>query len=313
LRGDHTEKRSLVLDVLTETAKNLAMGLPPVRSWRLNSGPRAGEVFEQRDEQLERYAFQAVRSLTGALGSVEGLDIVEVGPGDVLTSGLSLLAAGANSYTVIDRFIGNYQKPEAKRWYRAVHQAWPRVFPQQQWPKYLQADAFPERYPERVEILSGAVEETATERKYDVLCSYQVGEHVTDIESFAELNARLLKPNGIGVHRIDFSAHAIWARYADPLTFLRFPEWLWSLMGSNRGLPNRRRHHEFCAAFERAGLKTNVTDLEFYPDETVKNARLAKRFQGMPYDSLKVGAAVFICSLESSKSQKGAADGRESG
>jgi hypothetical protein len=203
---------------------------------------------------------------------------------------------------VIDRFIGDYRKPEAKDWYRGIQQTWPRMFPRHSWPEYLKADAFPERYPERVEVLSGAVEQAATERKYDVVCSYQVGEHVIDIESFTALNARLLKPNGIGVHRIDFSAHTIWACYADPLTFLRFPEWIWSLMGSNRGVPNRRRYHEFCAAFERAGLKTKVTDVEFCPEERVKNARLAKRFQGMPYDSLKVGAAVFICSLESPKS-----------
>jgi hypothetical protein len=295
-------ERNLVLDVLTETAKNLAMSLRPVRSWRMSSGPRAGERFEGRDEQLERYALQAVRSLTGILGSVGELDILELGPGDVLTSGLSLLAAGARSYTVIDRFIGDYQTPGAKDWYRGIRQAWPRMFPQHPWPEYLEADAFPGRYPERVEVLSGAVEEAATDRKYDVVCSYQVGEHVTDIESFAALNARLLKPDGTGVHRVDFSAHAIWALYEDPLTFLRFPEWLWSLMGSNRGLPNRRRYHEFCAAFERAGLKTKVTDLEFCSEESVRKARLAKRFQGMPYDSLRTGAAVFICSLESPKS-----------
>jgi hypothetical protein len=284
----------LYLDVCKEVAKNTAMGFQKVRAWRLNR-PRAFTAFTYQDEELERYAFLALRSLLGITGSVKNLNIVELGPGDFMTSGLSLLAAGAASYTVIDRFVGDYSKPEAKEWYKEVEKAWPRIFPEMPWPDYLNAENFPEGYTDRIQVLPIPIEEVTAERLYDVVCSYQVGEHVSDINSFAEMNARLLVSGGVAVHRVDFGPHDCWFYYRDPLTFLRFPDWLWSLMGSNRGTPNRHRFHEFCAAFENAGLKVEVISRDLFPEGKVEYQRLAKKFRRMPQDSLATGTAIFVC------------------
>jgi len=111
------------------------------------------------------------------------------------------------------------------------------------------------------------------------------------------MNALLLKPGGTAVHRVDFSPHGCWSAYPDPLTFLRFPDWLWNLMGAHRGIPNRHRHDEFCAAFEAAGLKVDATNLERYEPEQVDRARLVKRFQHAPQESLLVSAATYVCRL----------------
>jgi hypothetical protein len=121
------------------------------------------------------------------------------------------------------------------------------------------------------------------------------GEHVTNISSFARTTARLLKPIGAAVHRIDFCAHDCWTHYRDPLTFLRFPDWLWSAAGSQRGTPNRFRHHEFCRAFEDAGLIVSTVDLEALPIECVRWDRLLKRFRVMARESLNVAAVVYVC------------------
>ena len=164
------------------------MGFPQVRRWRLTK-PRAGVLFSGRDEELERYAFYPLRNLLDVMGSVRGLDILEIGPGDFMTSGLALLAAGAQTYTVIDRFVGDYQKPEAKVWYRGIQDAWPRLFPDMAWPEYLRAEDCPEAYSDRVKILTGTIEEATAPKQYDVVCSYQVGEHVDDIDAFARANA----------------------------------------------------------------------------------------------------------------------------
>lgn len=288
------DKRSLSLDVLREIAKNIGMGIPQVRAWRLRR-PRAGALFGGRDGDLERYALFPLRNLLEVLGGVSGLDILEIGPGDFLTSGLSLMAGGAKSYAVIDRFVGDYEKPEAKAWYRGIQEAWPRLFPDLTWPDYLRAEDFPEAFPDRIEILSGTIEEASAPRQYDVVCSYQVGEHVSDINAFAKASALLLKSDGVAVHRVDFGPHDCWSYYQDQLTFLRFPDWLWWLMGSNRGTPNRQRYHQFHAAFEKAGLKVDVVGLELFPEEMVVRARLYKKFRGMPFASLKVGTAIFVC------------------
>ena len=288
------ETRSLLLDVLREIAKNIGMGIPAVRDWRLRK-PRAGKFFSGSDEELVRYAFYPVSNLLEVIGGVADLDVVEIGPGDFMTSGLSMLAAGAKSYTIIDRFPGNYQTPEAKVWYRGIKEAWPRFFSKFKWPEYLAVDDFPEAYSDRIDILTGTIEEAHAEKLYDVVCSYQVGEHVTDIEAFARANAEFLKPKGTAVHRVDFGPHDCWSYYQDRLTFLRFPEWLWWLMGSNRATPNRQRYHQVHAALEKAGLKVEVIGLELFPEEMVASARLAKQFQGMPLDSLTVGTAIFVC------------------
>jgi SAM-dependent methyltransferase len=287
---------SLALDVLKEIAKNIGMGIPAVRAWRLKK-PRAGANFRGNYEELERYAFLPLRYLLKALGSVRDLDIIEIGPGDFMTSGLALLAAGAKSYTVIDRFLGDYKAPQAKVWYGGIYNAWSRSFPAFKWPEYLRTDAFPEQYRDCVTVLRGSIEDAQIERKFDVVCSFQVGEHVNDIEVFAKANARLLKPGAVAVHRVDFGPHDCWCDYPNPITFLRFPDWLWTAMGSNRGTPNRRRHHEFCAAFERAGLKVNVVNIEHFSSAIANESGLAKRFRSMPLASLAVCTAVYACEL----------------
>src|SRR4051794_20580492 len=103
----------LLLDTCTEVAKNLSMGAAPVRAWRL-ARPRTACSFADQDDLLDRYAFQTLNALRQIVGAVKDLDIAEIGPGDHLGSGLSLLAAGAASYTAIDRFPGNYGSAAAK-------------------------------------------------------------------------------------------------------------------------------------------------------------------------------------------------------
>lgn len=294
--GNHYREGGLQLcvDVCREVAKNTLMAFPQVRAWRLNR-PRAFTAYAHSDEDLERYAFLGLRIIQDVLGSVKDLHVVEIGPGDFMTSGLAFLAAGAASYTVVDRFVGDYSKPEAKEWYRGVEKAWPRLFPELPWPEYLKADDFPEAYADRVQVQPVPIEEAVAARHYDVVCSFQVGEHVNSIEAFAKMNARLLAPGGAGVHRVDFGPHDCWTLYRDPLTFMRFPDWLWTLMGSNRGTPNRRRYHEFCEAWEKAGLKVEVIGRDLFAEGKVDYGRLHKNFRGMPLDSLATGTAIFIC------------------
>ena len=94
-----------------------------------------------------------------------------------------------------------------------------------------------------------------------------MGEHVSDVEQFARLTADLLAPGGMAIHRVDFGPHDCWPDYPDPLTFLRFPPQVWAAMGSNRGTPNRLRHHEFLRAFAVAGLDAEPVDRSVFPKD----------------------------------------------
>jgi SAM-dependent methyltransferase len=238
----------MVKDVCVEVVKNAAMSLPAVRRRRLKR-PRA-EVPDV--SAVDRYAFALLRLLEKVGVTVAGKRVAEIGPGDHLASGLVFLAAGATSYTTIDRFPADYSGEYAKQWYERVRLEWPARLPKIPWPAYL--DRFPSL--ENVETIPSAIERLHyVGERFDIVCSFQVGEHVSDISAFAAKTGELIAPDGVAVHLIDFGPHGPWGRYDDPTLFLRFPGWLWRLMGSARGIPNRKRPHEFEAAFQTAELE----------------------------------------------------------
>jgi len=291
---------SILVHVCREVGKNFAIAIPHVREWRLKQ-PRTAPKYDGSDAALERYAYWPLHGILRMLGDVKNLHIVEIGPGDHLASGLALLAGGAATYTAIDRFPGDYSGQAAKAWYQGVKGSWSRFFPNLPWPDYLDPARFPEAYPNRVRAVplpvetidGGILNDKTYPRQYDVVCSLAVGEHVSDITSFASIHTNLLSSSGMGMHRVDFSPHN-WDIYPDPFTFLRFPDWLWKLMGSNRGIPNRYRFHEFLDAFAHAGLNTEVIDVKHF-SHPVDRSQLASRFREMPVESLSVSEAIFVC------------------
>lgn len=283
----------IALHASREVSKNIAMAIPTVRKWRLNR-PRAGVAYTGSVAQLERYAFQSLDVLQEHAGDVAGRSIIEIGPGDLLTSGLALLAAGATSYTSVDRFVGDYSRAEGKQWYAAVQQAWSERYPQKPWPNWLQASDFPEAYPDRVKSHDIPVEQADASFAADLVCSFQVGEHVSDIRAFARATANMLHPGGIAVHRVDFGPHDVWRSYADPLTFLRFSDVLWRAMGSARGIPNRYRAHEMIAAFRDVGLAVEVRGVERYSADNVDLKKVHPRFRQMPVEDVLVKTAYLV-------------------
>jgi SAM-dependent methyltransferase len=279
-------------DLGSQMAKSALMAIPPVRRWRTRR-PRTSFYINDTDAYLENSAFLGLNQLLEYTGDIQNKSICEIGAGDFLTSGLSMLVAGAKSYTVIDRFPGDYSGATAKAMYRKVADNWERFFPKLSWDRSIDPSDFPEKYKDRVRLMAQPIEEAETNEKFDVVCSFQVGEHVSDIGAFAEMHNRLLKPDGVALHRVDFGPHDVWFNYADPTTFLRFPDAIWKLSGSNRGVPNRRRHHEFLEAFHDAGLNTEVPYTEKFDEGLISFEKLNRRFRLMPMESLLVKAAIY--------------------
>lgn len=275
----------LIAQVSREMAKNVAMGIPAVRNARL---ARQRTVLALDKSQLDRYAFQLLDRVTRYLGSVRGKSVLEIGPGDHLASGLAFLAAGARSYAAIDRFPGAYSSDLSRRWYRLIAQTWSEKYPDLKWPQHLDPERFPD-YPE-VTTHAASVENFDDDARYDIVCSFAVGEHVSDVSAFAAVNARVLYGTGAGLHVIDFGGHQ-WDRPDDPYLFLRFPRPVWRAMASNRGLPNRVRFHEYVAAFEECGLSVDVVDRKTF-GATAKRPPAWVRC--LPEESVSIQEATFI-------------------
>jgi len=283
---------NIARDLVTQIAKNILMGSPRIRNWRLKQ-PRTAIETPDIDKYLCDYAFQSLSFLLEYVGDLRGKSVCEIGPGDYLTSGISILAGGASNYGVIDRFPGNYYGATAKSWYRAIEENWSRFYPNLDWNPAISSEGFPENAKTLLELNGKPLESAETEKKFDIICSFQVGEHVSSVEAFAGLHNRILNDGGIGLHRVDFGPHDVWFSYRDPGTFLRFSDRTWHITGSNRGVPNRKRHHEFLAAFEGAGLDVEVLYRDYFDDKAMDLTRLNAKFREMPLDSVLTGTAIY--------------------
>lgn len=229
--------------VAIHAAKNLAMGVPMIRKRRVAAGRTAGSP---KPDQIALKVDRLIGLLNETTGPVTGKSVLEIGPGDNLSTGLVLLSQGARSYTALDRFRGDYSGRQAQEWYAAVRRS--RGLPQTRFPC------------SRVSVIPGGVEAARVTDLFDLICSYAVGEHVTDVSALARLTRDCLTPDGTAVHVVDFSGHQIHDD-ADPLFFRRLPKAIWSAMGSNRGFPNRVPFDRFIAELKGAGLSVDALNL----------------------------------------------------
>ena len=287
-----TGQLNIAKDLAVQIAKNLLMGSAAFRRWRLKR-PKTATGYSNIDEFLKNYAFGSLDLILENVGDLKGRSVCEIGPGDYLTSGLSILAAGASHYCVIDRFPGDYFGENAKHWYSEIERNWSRFYPTLRWNEALVADQFPLNANAYLELIGESLETAATSRKYDLICSFQVAEHLSDINAFAEIHNRILNDDGIGLHRVDFGPHDCWFHYRDPGVFLRFSDRVWEMTGSNRGVPNRKRHHEFLAAFDRAELNVDVLFTDNFDKSLMDLEKLNRKFLQMPMDSVLTGTAVY--------------------
>lgn len=279
---DGTWRRMYLRDTPREILKNVAMSMPWFRRRRLSTARTAPTI------DLNRYVFEPAKVVLRCAGPVAGKHVVEIGPGDHLATGLALLALGAASYTAVDRFAGDYSSPRAKEWYRLVQHQWCQA-----WPEALVPASFPEEYLDRVKIVRQSAERAVIDGPADVIFSYNVVEHLRDIREFAVMNNRLVNAGATAVHRIDFGPHDVWRSYDDPLTFLRAPDWLWNLMGSARGTPNRKRLDQVLNAFQAPDIDV-TTHIDQRLVGPVPVEKLSKQFRSTPIDILCVLSATVI-------------------
>jgi len=235
---------------LQEFAKNFAMGIAPFRAIRLYSNRIRTSAIPD-ESLLGRYAFRLPELVLKHVGQVQGKDIIEIGPGDHVGTGLVFIALGARSYTTLDRFTRNYSTSLAKGWYALVRKKFSDTF-SLPWPEDLSPDSFPESC-DKVKSLPVSIEDVVGCSQYDIVCSHAVAEHVSSVPKFADVNSKLLGESGKALHVVDFSGHG-WQRNGDEMLFTRIPGWAWSAMGSNRGYPNRVPFPAFKSILESAGL-----------------------------------------------------------
>lgn len=224
--------------------------------------------------------------------------ILEYGPGDVPGTALLLAGLGARSILCADRFglvrFDEYQQ--------RVVDALLQLLPDDAARQRLRAC-----FREHGEFGSGLAE---TPISYsvtpsglvgqsdivDVVISRAVLEHVDDLPATFRDMAGALIPNGIAIHQVDLKSHGL--HRGNRLDFLTWPQWLWGLMFSGKGAPNRLRVDCYRAEAANAGLEVTLLETsERATSEEVKQIRphLATPFRALSDDDLACMSFWMVC------------------
>lgn len=221
-------------------------------------------------------------------GWLRGKTLLEYGPGDVPAVALLMVAHGADKVWCVDRFELVRLSPVNIAVLRLLME---RLPPERRaraeacfaLPGDPASGLKPERIPYRVSPsgLCGLSEAV------DLVYSRAVLEHVDDLDATYSDMWRALKSDGLALHQVDLASHRMHRR--NRLDFLIDPPWLWSLMHSHKGAPNRWRlpHHLSSAA--RAGLtvlQCEATKLADAEEVHAIRPALPPRFSGLSDDDL---------------------------
>ena len=240
---------------------------------RGRDGQAAADYFEA---VLADYLAIAHASGVGGTDFFRGKHILELGPGDTRAFALLARLEGA-TWEGFDPFdIQSHRSPYLDAIYDPIlaRRGEPRG-----------AD----------ECLQGAIVHTSASglrhggRRFHVIVSRAVLEHVRDLESLFELASSVAMDDAVWIHKIDLRAHGI--RNEHELDFLRFPEPVWNIMSSHIDLPNRARASVHLDVADRVGLRTLwAATSHVIPRDEAEHVRndLASPFRAMDADQLSV-------------------------
>ena len=155
-------------------------------------------------------------------GKVRGR-VAEIGPGGSAAVALNLLARGAQSVDLLDRFVFTHDEAQLDRLYRRF-----------------------DNYDDLSKVRFHTGESASAEqffrqnRRFDAIFSCAVLEHVSDPAGALKTMIAALEPGGRLVHQVDLRDHGMFtAAGKHELTFLTIPDRLYRPMSEARGRPNR--------------------------------------------------------------------------
>jgi SAM-dependent methyltransferase len=196
----------------------------------------------------ERVAYsRKVFDLYQERGSLDpaGRRVLELGPGEDLCVALRYLAAGAEQVSCVDRFEF---KVDAS-WEREVYRELLRDLDdagRARLAGLVAPDGTLDGADPRLEVIRGVgIEESPARlggRRFDLIGSVAVLEHVYDLAAAFRAMDALLTPGGRMVHQVDLRDHGMFSGGGrHPLEFLTIGEYIYRLMTSHTGAPNRER------------------------------------------------------------------------
>ena len=257
----------------------------------------------------------------GDASRIQGKDILEVGPGDNLGVALLLLAKGARSVTCIDGYAPASNAEQNSRLYAAIYDSFTeheRALVQDSLARGADGrltaggERLIVRYGVRIDLREVPLET----KRYDIIVSRAVLEHLGDLSAGWRTMVRCLRPAGEMWHIVDLQCHNLFGE-VHPLYFLTIRETLWNLISRPDPTLNRARASAYRELADRdfrtwrmyfthvvGGHKISpfvenlVQGDHYLPGhvESVQNIRpqLAEQFRSCTVDDLLVAGAFLV-------------------
>ena len=108
--------------------------------------------------------------------------------------------------------------------------------------------------PAKATYHQGLLENIKLPEKVDFLYSFDVLEHVEDLEGFFSYCGEVVKPGGMMLHKFDLSGHGLFEDPMPPLDFQTFPKWLFDLIFLKYQRAVGHFADEFISAMEKHGF-----------------------------------------------------------
>ncbi len=223
--------------------------------------------------------------------SPQDLTILEIGPGEAVTSAVISAALGVGRIHLVDRGAFARTNPEALRVLSARLQR-PGLHP---------PDVAPQTSFDRVLSLCRARYYTGglaslrelPDQSIDFLWSNAVLEHIRleELRPMLMETRRILRPHGCASHDVDFRDHL-----GGALNHLRFAPciWEWDFLARSGFYTNRVGFGEMCDRFRAAGFDVEALEVNRWPALPTPRRALAPPFRSRSDEDLRITSASFL-------------------
>ncbi|MEA2627020.1 MAG: hypothetical protein QOD06_3065 [Candidatus Binatota bacterium] len=280
-----TAWRSRIPWRLKIAAKIVLARLPvPYAFWRSLSLFKHGEMEEPE------YAFGVFRTHYDAAGlaAVPGPVVLELGPGDSVSSAVAAHAYGASRTILVDsgRFaVGAVASARRMAEHLRARGLTPPAIDAAKSIEEVLDLCGAEYRTDGIESLRGL-----TDGSVDLVWSHAVLEHVRRgelPELLGELR-RVQRPGGVGSHQIDFRDHL-----SGGLESLRFGSRVWEseLFARSGFYTNRVLYSEMIERFRRAGFDVEAHAIERRPEAPITRASVNEGFRSLPAEDFRIAGA----------------------
>ncbi|MDP1774321.1 MAG: methyltransferase domain-containing protein [Methylobacter sp.] len=197
---------------------------------------------------------ESLDAYVGLPGTLVGKNVLELGPGSDLGSGLTILSHGAQSYSAID--VNNLIESVPMQFYECLFDRLQKENPD------LDANVLKNELMAQRQGVSDRLKfhcrpdfnilDAVGEGKVDVVFSQAAFEHFDDVQRTIQDLSAGCSSNAVAVISVDLQTHSRWIRDKDPNNIYRYPDWLYNKFYF-KGTPNRIRPYEYKELFEKFG------------------------------------------------------------